>query len=239
MRNVNATVVQSFSNISSHFKGTFARVQTLGEDMTTDAQTLQDSLSPLDDDICQPLAELRDDIQHTALREYEPTGDTPEKITYAYPTDLPRTGAHEEILAGLHETVTPCRPSPVVLPDIDLTPVPTINRGGSPARPTSSSSHLSPLSGMSLREVNPNVTASTMVFDASAAAAAGIVSPAGRRDTVPMMKASGIARSRVSRLSKRGVMGMGSVAEGVENVPPSSHGGALRNSTRRKSPRLH
>ncbi|KAL2259750.1 hypothetical protein VTK26DRAFT_6454 [Humicola hyalothermophila] len=176
VRNVNTTVSKSFDSISDHFKQTFDRVRHLGDDMSAEAGAMRDSLPPLDEKVCQPLGQLRDDIKSTELREYEPTGESPEKVAYQYPRELPRTAAHDELIAGLHAqqsqtrddsdeaaedgdatptpTPTPCRSNPatgtVVLPDPDTTPV------RSPVRPTSSSSRLS--EGMSLREVNPNIS---------------------------------------------------------------------------------
>jgi kinesin family protein 11 len=227
VQSLNATVEQSFSNISGHFKETFDRVQTLGEEMDADANNLQEALEPLDENICQPLAELRDDIQHTNMREYEPTGETPEKIQYQYPTQLPRTGAHENLIAAMRDcSPTPSKPStPVVLPDISLTPA------RSPTRPSSSDSHHSEgaesaLSmSMSLREVNANMTTGQVLCDPSPP----VFSPPPTANN-PALKPN--TRSRLSRLSKKVVS---AVAEGPENVPPP----ALRNSTRRKSPRLH
>ncbi|KAK3309494.1 P-loop containing nucleoside triphosphate hydrolase protein [Chaetomium strumarium] len=227
VQSLNATVEQSFSNISGHFKETFDRVQTLGEEMDADANNLQEALAPLDENICRPLAELRDDIQNTDMHEYEPTGETPEKIQYQYPTQLPRTGAHENLIAAMRDcSPTPSKPStPVVLPDISLTPA------RSPTRPSSSGSHHSEggksvLSmSMSLREVNANMTTGQVLCDPSPP----VFSPPPAANN-PALKPN--TRSRLSRLSKKVV---GVVAEGPENVPPP----ALRSSTRRKSPRLH
>jgi kinesin family protein 11 len=232
VQGLTGTVEQSFSNISGHFKQTFERVQTLGDEMDTDAKKLEDALEPLDENVCQPLAELREDVQNTELREYEPTGDTPEKIQYQYPTDLPRTGAHEDLLAAMRESPTPSKPSPAVLPDINLTPV------RSPTRPpTGSGSPKSPLA-MSLREVNPNLT-SPAKFDPSVSVLSSLAPPVGGGGgdaSVPLLKsAAGNMRTRASRLSKR-IVGMGAVGEGAENVPPPA---VMRSSTRRKSPRLH
>ncbi|AEO69948.1 uncharacterized protein THITE_2120711 [Thermothielavioides terrestris NRRL 8126] len=275
VQKLSTTVKRSFANISDHFKETFGRVQALGAEMDADADALRDALAPLDEKVCQPLAELREDVQNTQLREYVPTGQTPEKVHYQYPTELPRTAAHADLLASMQDSEpdhdpapapalspTPCRPAgPVVLPDIDMTPV------RSPSRPASTDSqhHQQQQSGgdgsvgsgssksrlsMSLREVNPNLTAGSLVFDAAAAAAAAAAGAGTARGslpgggplpssaaaaaatgetTVPLAKNT---RTRgASRLSKKVV---GAIADGPENVPPP-----LRSSTRRKSPRLH
>ncbi|KAL2015843.1 hypothetical protein VTK56DRAFT_4711 [Thermocarpiscus australiensis] len=207
VQNLNTTVGQSFSNISGHFAESFDRVRNLGDEMDADARKLQDALEPLEEAVCQPLAMLRESIQSTELREYEPTGDTPEKVRYQYPAELPRTGAHEQLLAAMRETPTrqtptsPCKASRgVVLPDISLSPPavakssPAVVAKKSPSRPTGSSSPLpvphedkNPLS-MSLREVDPNLTTTTttttttgssgsIMFDPSASTASSLLPP--------------------------------------------------------------
>ncbi|KAL2143837.1 hypothetical protein VTI28DRAFT_9979 [Corynascus sepedonium] len=228
VQSLNTTVEQSFGSISGHFKETFDRVQHLGEEMDAEAQRMEEALEPLEEDVCRPLAELREDVQNTELREYEPTGETPEKTDYTYPTGLPRTAPHEALLAALRESPTP-KPSPAVLPDNDLTPV------RSPSRPISTET---PRSG-GLREMDPNLgsasKAGSMLFDPAVASVLSPPAPTGGSgsDTampLPLLKPTASSRpTRSSRLSKR------AVADGAENMPPP----ALRSSTRRKSPRLH
>src|SRR5262245_8915324 len=69
------TVGNSYSSISTHFADSFARVETFGGAVETAAATMQASLEPVDETVCRPLADLREDIQATMLREYEPTGE--------------------------------------------------------------------------------------------------------------------------------------------------------------------
>ncbi|AEO53091.1 hypothetical protein MYCTH_2293965 [Thermothelomyces thermophilus ATCC 42464] len=227
VQNLDTAVEQSFSNISGHFKETFDRVQHLGEEMDAEAQSLGEALEPLEEEVCRPLAELREEVRNTELREYEPTGQTPEKTEYSYPTNLPRTGPHEALLAALRESPTP-KASPAVLPDQDSTPV------RSPSRPVGAET---PCSG-GLREVDPNLgsgtKASSILFDS----AASILSPpppsSDAAMPLPLLKSAANTRTRSSRLSKRAA-GL-AVGDGAENLPPPP---ALRSSTRRKSPRLH
>lgn len=68
VKTVSATVEQSFSNISGHFKTTFDRVKNLGEEMELDINDLRDGMEPLDSQLCQPLANLRDGVAGTALQ---------------------------------------------------------------------------------------------------------------------------------------------------------------------------
>lgn len=224
------TVKTSFSNISSHYEETFSRVQGLGSDMETSVQQLQDSLEPLDDDLAQPLGKLRDDIVSTGIREYEPTGETPEKVEYQYPTRLPRTGPHDRLIAGLQGAPTPSRPAvtparrtpaPQVFTDLDDS-----ERARSPSRPVSSDSARNPLSE-SLREVNTNLTTNTILFDPSISTMS--VLPLSDENTVPIVKKSS---SKIPHKPTNKKMRL----EGVENLPPSEF---IQSAQRRKSPRLH
>lgn len=231
MATLAGTVGASFSNISSHYKETFSRVQDLGDDMETNVQQLQGSLEPLDDDLAQPLSKLRDDIVSTGIRDYEPTGETPEKTEYQYPTRLPRTAPHDRLIAGLHGaptpsklTVTPARrtPAPQVFADPD-----DLEGAKSPSRPVSSDSSRGPLSE-SLREVNTmNLTTNTLLLDASASTMSLL--PPTDENTAPIVKKS---TSRIPYKQSNKKMRL----EGVENLPPSE---LSQSSQRRKSPRLH
>jgi kinesin family protein 11 len=101
LQGLSTTVKSSYSNIGSHFTSTYERVRDLGNEMSTQTSSLQESIAPLDSVLRQPLAELRENISRTALQEYQPTGETPQKIQYLYPTELPCTEAHETLLAAL------------------------------------------------------------------------------------------------------------------------------------------
>jgi kinesin family member 11 len=101
LQSLSGTVKSSYSNIGSHFTSTHERVRALGDEMSTKTATLQDSLEPLDSVLRKPLSTLRENITSTQLQDYQPTGETPQKVQYSYPTTLPRTEAHETLLAVL------------------------------------------------------------------------------------------------------------------------------------------
>lgn len=230
MAKLSNTAGTSFSNISCHYKETFSRVQNLGVDMDSRVGQLQEDLEPLDDGLCQPLGKLRQDIATTDLREYEPTGETPEKVQYQYPTQLPQTASYDALIAGMRDGQTPSRsttspakrtPAPQVFNDFDDS-----ERARSPTRPTSSdSATLNPLSS-SLREVNANLTTGSLMFDPSASTMS-VLPPVGEH-TVPIVKKSA---SRIPHKGQNKKMRL----DGVENLPPNE----LSQSTqRRKSARL-
>ncbi|KAH9892101.1 kinesin-domain-containing protein [Xylariomycetidae sp. FL2044] len=261
LQNLSTTVEGSYGSIGDHFKTTCSRVEELGTAMDADFDTAISALEPMSEGIRQPLTDLREDISTTVLQEYSPTGDTPQKVSYEYPSELPRTQPHEKLIAKLNGAGSPSKRG--VFSDAD-TSLP-VNR--SPARPYASETvfplsdrdHQNPFS-VSLREVHPNLnhTSTLSHFDPRAHAtihgfsasigagslmAAGGTATAGDGDlTMPLFK-----RSRTTRAK----MGMGgkkqpSSAEGRENMPPLSEvlpGGGRevfsQSITRRKSPRLH
>jgi len=85
------TVGQSYSSIGDHFISTYSRVRDIGTDISNQSTALSASLPPLSTSIQQPLADLRAHITNAPLKEYTPTGETPQKTQYHYPTTLPRT----------------------------------------------------------------------------------------------------------------------------------------------------
>lgn len=138
MRNLDDAVEKSFTTISERFVDTFERAHQMSQEMDTDINQLCDTLPPLDDELIQPLASLRHDIQNTLLHEYEPTGETPAKVQYQYPTDLPRTQPHDILIAGMCDAPTPSKPAPVQIPVIfgdesamDTAEVPSVPPAGS------------------------------------------------------------------------------------------------------------
>ncbi|KAI6085804.1 kinesin-domain-containing protein [Hypoxylon rubiginosum] len=246
------TVEDSYANIADHFKTTCSRVQNLSTEMDADIVDAKDALEPLSENLSQPLSELREDINNTTLQEYQPTGDTPQKTVYNYPTDLPHTESHESLLRKLNGQPSPSKSK--VFADTD----PTLSANRSPSRPFASE-HTFPLSdrehlplSMSLREVHPNLNATTTFnFDPranstihgfSSSVGPGAIDAASNVDgdlTMPLLK-----KSRTTRASKAGKKSTS--AEGRENMPPLSSmipGGGRevfsQSIARRKSPRLN
>jgi kinesin family protein 11 len=225
------TVEESFANISAHCKGTFARVEELGTEMDTATQTLQDNLAPIDEEVCQPLSNLRESIQNTLLHEYQPTGETPQKVQYQYPTELPRTSAHEVLLADMRDAPTPSKAVSIVFSDTtNLSPQLAKSPPSrlSVAATTTENMARNPLN-MSLRGLNSNLTTGSIVFDGDASV---ISLPVTNENTVPLMKRSTRGR-RAAATTK-----VGSVAEAQqENLRPEG-GVFAQGAGRRKSPRL-
>ncbi|KAI1334125.1 kinesin-domain-containing protein [Xylariaceae sp. FL0016] len=242
------TVSTSYANIRDHFKTTCSRVQDLDSGIGVDVKEIQGTLRPLSESVCQPLVHLREDIRGTNLQEYQPTGDTPQKMIYDYPTEFPRTQTHESLIAKLNGQPSPSKAA--VFADAD----PSLAMNRSPTRPYSSES-MFPLPdrernpmGMSLREVHPNInntstsscdprsSATTHGVGASATSESLVCSDAvtGEDVTLPLLKKSRTTRPKSGKKMSN--------AEGRENMPlfPGMGKEVLSQSiSRRKSPRLN
>ena len=155
LEGLTSTVRQSYSSIGDHFVSTYDRVRHIGEDISTQSTSLQASLPPLSSIIQQPLAELRSNISGAPLKEYTPTGETPRKTQYQYPTTLPRTESHDRLL-GRKPSAPP--PSPRRSPSKSVVYTDTPATDGD-LHPTSTSPSKEANPG-GLREVSLNVNAS-------------------------------------------------------------------------------
>jgi kinesin family protein 11 len=232
LQNLSSTIKSSYSNIGAHCTSTYERVRDLGDEMSTKTATLQDGLEPLDSVLRQPLSTLRDNITSTQLQDYQPTGETPQKVQYTYPTSLPRTEAHETLLAALRRPLisggrSPSKSTtsmvPVIFNDTPSTthlrefsasvPAGSSRPGDHEQRPTTSGS-------TGLREMDINVTS--------------VPTPSEEQiTTIPSFKRS-VSANRgnlpVLKSGKKSVV----PAEGRENINTNI---LAQSSGRRRSPR--
>lgn len=154
LQNLASTVNDSYSSIGDHFQSTYARVRDLGTNVSSHISTLQSSLPPLNETIAQPLSSLRTTITDAPLKEYTPTGETPQKTTYHIPSTLPRTEPHDKLLAKhflRQQAISPYKTSPskgLIYTDSHTTT-------SAPPSPTKPSLLASSSSG--LKEVDMNV----------------------------------------------------------------------------------
>ncbi|KAJ5806746.1 hypothetical protein N7474_010338 [Penicillium riverlandense] len=241
-------VRESHSAMHEQLGGFSDHVNQLQEDLEMHTGNLEQSTEPLDSQVRKPLSELRENIQNHPMKEYKPTGLTPQKRRYEYPTDLPTTESHEG-LRSRHRTSQQFHALP--FDGEEQSPMLPSSPSASPSKgfvysdaaeevgtipPPSSTATISSNTG--LREVDLNV-AKPLVFDAEE----DITQP-GKRDAVPAEKrsldledtlekdepeqpprkrrrsASNTVESKLPQkmLSKR----MAGMMEGRENVPPSA-----------------
>lgn len=264
LQSLSETVEESYDNIGAHFKGTFSRVQELESEMGSATEAARDALEPLEENLCQPLSELREDISGTALQEYNPTGETPKKMSYEYPKDLPQTKDHAKLIAEFHGAPSPnqsANPPSGVFADADL----PMSESMSPSHRDSLDDQVLPLPdrnplSMSLREIHPNVNSTTAsaynprVSTASSTNGYSVIIGPGSlanetsdvESEMPLFKKSRITRSIGGKGNKRSI----SALEGRENVPPpmtvvgsgtAGRAGEIfaQSVSRRKSPRLN
>lgn len=150
LQTLSSNVKNSYDSIGQHFTVTYERIKDLGEDMVSRTGSIQEALAPLNSDLKDPLSRLRSNITNTLLQEYVPTGETPQKIQYDFPTILPRTEPHETLLAAMRNPG-----SSATLADTAM-PLVFSDASESMIRPTSSSDASDKSSG-GLREVSVNI----------------------------------------------------------------------------------
>lgn len=96
-----STVMESHGHVSDHFKSAQDRVHDLDTNHLAQCRAVQAMLPSLTSTIKVQLTNLRAKIAHAKLKEYSPTGETPQKTHYDFPTTLPRTESQEKLLAKL------------------------------------------------------------------------------------------------------------------------------------------
>lgn len=217
LQNLSSTVKSSYDSIGQHFTVTYGRVKDLGDDMVSKTTAINEVLAPMNSDLKDPLSRLRSNVKNVILQEYIPTGETPQKVQYEFPTILPRTEAHETLLAAMRNPG-----SSVPLPD--TRPVVFSDGPESIVRPTSSSGASDKSSG-GLREVSVNTIQNTIPSGELTE-----VDEPSVDSSVPLFKKSASGM----RLPQKVVKKTGLVAlEGRENAIP-----VFSQSTgRRRSPR--
>jgi kinesin family protein 11 len=164
---LSSTVQASYTSIGEHLSSSFDRVQSLESDVSAQNGTLKETLTSLaaDATIRAPLHELREVVGNQSLIEYDPTGETPQRVNYNIPSSLPRTESHETILSRLRDrpssaddtTRSPSK-QPIFNDATNSIPSPTdMFTLGKPdfARSMSANNHTMP----SLRELDVNIVA--------------------------------------------------------------------------------
>ncbi|PUU72771.1 P-loop containing nucleoside triphosphate hydrolase protein [Tuber borchii] len=92
------TVRESYSRMEGELNSFGEDLDSLDNDMSEQTSLSKELLEPFTSTTRQPLSELRGNIESAPLQEYVPTGETPKRRTYEYPTTLPHTQPHEELL---------------------------------------------------------------------------------------------------------------------------------------------
>lgn len=104
------TVKQSYLSIAEYMGESADRTQAFSGDVHDYMSETRAAVEPLTQNVQVPLAELRCDIISSSLGEYAPTGMTPQKAAYSYPKSLPRTRAHDKLVANFRGQTVPESP---------------------------------------------------------------------------------------------------------------------------------
>lgn len=107
LRELTTSVRGSYAALQDKFTGLDNRVRTFQDDVLPQKDVLEESVAPFSEDVRHALSELRTNIENAPLQEYKPTGTTPPRTSYEYPTVLPRTELHETLIAKLRQAKTP------------------------------------------------------------------------------------------------------------------------------------
>lgn len=155
----------SRSNVYGQLDGLTGRVEQLQDDLDMHTQNLEQATAPLHAEVRQPLLEMRSNIQSHPLKEYVPTGITPQKRRYEYPSEMPQTEAHDG-LRTRHRTSKQFTALPFSEEEQQDSPAPTSPQASPPKKfvyndtPEEVGHSLSsapPPSNTGLREVDLNV----------------------------------------------------------------------------------
>jgi kinesin family protein 11 len=236
LKSLSETAKASYDRISSELATNHEHSKSLGDDISEKQKQLDEVLATLDYTLQKPLSDLRANISRTNLQEYEPTGQTPQRTQYKYPTELPRTEPHENLLAATG-SLSPLATSPSKsavfsdpLPDahgesVEPRSLPTFSAN----IPPSKFSQTMP----GLREININV----LGISRNSTPEAGVpnLSASVCADhTVPLLGRSAREPSSRKPVKKPTVVAL----EGRENALPSQVQALSRSTGRRRSPRI-
>lgn len=239
LRGLAETVEESHSSVKEHFISSSAGIRNFDNDSVAQSAAIQATLPPFTTNVREALSTLRANISNAPLKEYIPTGETPQKSHYDFPTTLPRTEPHEKLLARLRRphsssSASPSRlPSPnksIVYTDTPSVPLPVLSSEDSGLKPPNTISSTS-----SLREIDLNITANAVLARYSdpspASFSASVTKPVSDTDTdtatmgPPPLKRHATMESKLPQKHRGGLRG-----EGRENAVVQGSRRRLRSS---------
>ena len=100
LQRLTSSIASSLSTTNTDLQASSTRLSAFTASQDAQTASIISSLPSLGTTVQQPLAALRAAICAAPLAEYSPTGETPQKTQYSYPTSLPRTRPHPQLLAS-------------------------------------------------------------------------------------------------------------------------------------------
>ncbi|KAJ5313066.1 hypothetical protein PENANT_c018G07747 [Penicillium antarcticum] len=178
-------VRESRSTAQGQLDGFTQRVGQFREEVDSHTENLQQSTVPLQRDVRQPLSDMRSNLLGHPMKEYVPTGATPQKRRYEYPSEMPQTEPHD--VRSRHRTSKQFTALPFNEEDDRKSPV--ASPEPSPAKPfvyhdtagqvgTHPVLSATPSSNTGLREVDLNVARPTACDEDAAVATSKQETPA-------------------------------------------------------------
>ncbi|OQU95893.1 Kinesin motor domain-containing protein [Cladophialophora immunda] len=177
--------LQSLSNAASHAQEGFSSLEKESElcrevfgaftgEQEKHRADIDRLFVSLEEEVRHPLQEMKAELSEATLADYIPTGETPQKREWNYPTRLPRTENHESIIARLRGL-----PDPALItktPSSVKAPGRSPRKQASPRKGPSSPSKLpSPSKTKIFTDVeNPTVQTSTISLSQTQGTASGI-----------------------------------------------------------------
>jgi len=114
LNDISTGVLDSFSRLGHDLRTSSSILEAFSTDVETRAAEVNNLVLPQTEDARQRLKSLRENIEAARLMEYTPTGETPSKREWTYPTALPCTETHQLMIAklrGLPDTTGSKTPS--------------------------------------------------------------------------------------------------------------------------------
>jgi kinesin family member 11 len=101
LNHLSSTAEASYTSIGTQFKSSLDNVKELDSDISDRVSFFREMLSQVSPSgpVLETLHDLASQIGDRQLDEYHPTGNTPKRTTYEYPTSLPRTQSHDVLIA--------------------------------------------------------------------------------------------------------------------------------------------
>jgi len=223
-------VSKTYSSITSGQSRLAEHTRSVEKDLNIRVDSLATQMTMTNQDMAISLADLRSNIQASAITEYISTGETPQKVQYHYQTSLPRTDALDMLTKTDHLSIVNHSPGSGSPTQLDLGTIRfhdetqklfagPISEAASPttARVVAKST---PQGG--LRELDVNVSTSTQVLETlgpiqdgniDSMMASKMQPPTKRQNTgIPTLDNGGAGGLR--KAMRR------TLAEGRENIPP-------------------
>lgn len=100
-------MVQTQTDLTKALVERQASIKSFHDDEQTHASQQAEHVADFDRHVRAGLEAMADDVNEAMPQDYMPTGETPQKRNWQYPTDLPATANHESIIArrrGLPES---------------------------------------------------------------------------------------------------------------------------------------